>query len=205
MSFLINWDSDNVNGQFRAFSGRVDFADAAIQFALSIHVPASGPGLTVTIPWHTLSAAGFIPGLPKLYVAPGEQLNTAQHNCDSGSEIEVVPFSIDETTVPGNRICVYHLSRAAVAPYAGETGDLLSTGMLLRTNIKKNPAGDINTFPDYRSGDWIEFPVTENTGLFGVTVGNDTGPITIEVPAAPTKITGRPRSRNVIFRGGHRA
>ena len=206
MSFLINYDSDNANAQFRAYSGRVNFFDATTQVFLSILVPADGPALKVTIPWHT--SAAFIPGLPKLYIDPAGVLGDETGGHVVGPEsglIEVPPFSIDETTVPGNRICVYKLSRTTVAPYAGLGTTPTFGGMMLRTNVVKNPAGDINTFPDYRPGDWIEFPPAENTGLLGVTVGNDTGPITVEIPEVPTKISGRPRSRNVIFRGGHRA
>jgi hypothetical protein len=192
---LINYDSDNVNGQFRAFSGRVDFVGGTLQFALAIEPPAGGPALTLTIPWHTLSSAGFIPGVPKLYVAPGETLSTAQHAID-GTITEVVPTSLDTTTTPGLAVAVYKLTSAMVAPYAGETGDLLSNGMLLRTNYRKG-SPDFS-FPNYTAADWIVVP-PNNTGLTGVTVGNDTGPITVVAPDVVAAFRVAPRAKRLTF------
>lgn len=200
MTFLLNWDSDHVNGQFRAFSGRVEFGEPVRQFALDILVPSPAVPLKVTIPWHMTHTAGFIPGLPKLYLAAGEVLSTAQGDID-GTLVELVPTSVDTTTVPGNAIAEYHLSAALTGPYAGLSGgtDLLAGGMLLRTNVHKG-APDF-AFPSYLAPDWITIPAGNETGLFGVTIGVDTGPITVEVVSFPTKIVGRPRSSRVIFRG----
>lgn len=203
MSFLLNWDSDNVNGQYRGFSGRVDFVGDTRQFALAIAVPAPAPMLKVVIPWHLTHAAGYIPGLPKLYLDAGEVLSTAQGDID-GTLVEVAPASVDTTTVPGNAIAEYHLSTAQTGPYAGLSAgtNLLSGGMVLRTNVHKG-APDF-FFPSYSAADWITFPAGNETGLFGVTVGNDTGPITVEAVAAPARIAGHPRASRVIFTKGRR-
>lgn len=213
MPFLCNYDQSQLppvnvdycpNAQIRGFSGYVQFDSAARQLYLAILVPASAPPLKVTIPWITNIPAGFVPGLPKLYIDPGcvlgDETGAGHVDGPESGLIEVAPTDVDTTTVVGRHICTYQLSLATVRPYAGVGTSPSTGGLVLRSNIHKNlGAGDINTFPVYTAADWIDLPVDNNIGLIGVTVGNDTGPMTVETLGGV--INGRLRSRAVHFSG----
>lgn len=184
---------------YAAYSGRVAWneANGSPQFRLSILVPPSAPAMKVTIPWITNHWAGFIPGLPKLYLTNNDEILEDGNGLPSwhpdyraagvsvdGDMTELVPSQL--TVTPGTPpagyagpplepyeygviTAEYELTSEMVAPFAGLGGtDPYHGGMLLRTNVHKAAM----TFPGYAPLDWVYAPTAHGYSDYGPIMGN---------------------------------